>query len=446
MTPDPAPTPEPAPTPDPAPPGRRVRARLVVTVMGVVAVAALALSVLADVLVARSIEAAIVERALDEARFTVEVLAAERLGPQVQPGDIESSGLADDLARRGLAVYVDLGGQPGDDFVSGLSAVRAREVISDELRALVATGNLGAERVTLDGVPTLVVGARRPPSGPDLYLLTDLGELTRTRTQLRTVLAIASLALVLLAGAVGWRGARLAGRLADSVAALTAARDRERRFVADVSHELRTPVTALVAEAAELSAEVEALPAASRRTVELLDRDVRRLRDLVEELLELSRLDAADPHADLEVAEVDLVRFLDAVVSRRLPGTEVRCRPGLTVRTDRRRLERVVTNLVDNARVHADGAEVTVSAGLDGGHLVVEVADRGPGVPPAQLPHLFDRFTKGDAARGGSGSGLGLAITWEHVRVLDGTVTATNRVGGGLAVTVQVPVEVVTEP
>ncbi|MFP4514037.1 MAG: ATP-binding protein, partial [Acidimicrobiales bacterium] len=77
--------------------------------------------------------------------------------------------------------------------------------------------------------------------------------------------------------------------------------------------------------------------------------------------------------------------------------------------------------------------------------LVIEVADRGPGVPPDELERIFDRFSKGDVARGGAGSGLGLAIVREHARVLGASLTASNRDGGGLAVEVRVPVGVVTE-
>jgi signal transduction histidine kinase len=256
--------------------------------------------------------------------------------------------------------------------------------------------------------------------------------------------------LVGLGALAGWRGGRLAGSLADTVTELTAARARERRFVADVSHELRTPVTALVHEADELSAQVEQLPPGSRRVVELLDGDVRRLRDLVEELLELSRLDATETSGSgaasaVELGEVDVPRFLRAVAARRLPEATVTAPQGCTVRTDRRRLERIVTNLVDNAGLHAAGADVTVSASLDGSLLRIEVADTGPGVPDDELERIFDRFTKADTSRGSGGSGLGLAIVREHARVLGASVTARNRGEGGLAVEVRLPVQVVTD-
>jgi two-component system, OmpR family, sensor histidine kinase MtrB len=449
-------------------PGRRVRIRLVLTVVGVVAIASLALSTLAYLLVARSLQTEVLERAIEEARFNVEVLAAERLGEVVQPGDIQASGLAADLQRRGIDVYVDLGAAPGDDYVSGLVVVNVPEAVSTELRRTIAAGRVAAQWVDLDGVAHLVVAARKPPAGPDFYFPTDVSDIRTALDQLRLVLLGVSLLLVLLGIVAGWRGARLAGSLADTVAELTAARHRERRFVADVSHELRTPVTALVQEADELAGRIEEFPPATRRVVELLDGDVRRLRDLVEELLELSRLDRTDAAADVEVSDVDVDRLLTAIVARRLPQAEVAVPAGLRVRTDRRRLERIVANLVDNTRAHAGGDDladdahtaadegnggartniggpVTVTAWLEAATLVVEVADRGPGVPEDQLERIFDRFTKADPARGGGGSGLGLAIVREHARLLGADVSARNREGGGLEVEVRVPVEFVAD-
>jgi signal transduction histidine kinase len=422
---------------------RHVRSRFVLTSVALVAVAALVLSALAYVLVARSLRSEVLERAIEEARFNVAVLAQERLGPTVEPGDIEASGLADDLRRRDLDVFVDLG--DAGDYVSGLDVVAAPAAVSPALQTVVASGRVGAEWVQVEGRPFLVTGARRPPDGPDFYFFTDVGGIEAALAQLRLVLLGASLLLVLVGGLAGWRLARVTGSLADTVDELTAARDRERRFVADVSHELRTPVTALVHEAAELADAIDDLPTGRRRVVELLDRDVRRLRDLVEELLELSRIDATSQPADLQLGEIDVARFLDAIVARRLHDALVQAPSGLRVRADHRRLERIVSNLVDNARLHADGRGVTVAAKLDGTTLRIAVADRGPGVPADQLARIFDRFAKGDAARAGGGSGLGLAIVREHVRVLQGTVEARSRAGGGLVVEVQVPVGLVAD-
>lgn len=414
-----------------------------VIVVGLVAVVAAALSLLAYALVAQSLRSQVLERAVEEARFNVEVLAEERLGDVTAPGHIEESGLAADFERRDADVYVDLGG--GEDFASGLQVVNARQAVSPRVRELLEAGRVAAERVELDGAPHLIVAARKLPGGPDFYFLTDISDTADALAQLRVVLLGASLLLVVLSGFAGWRVAKLAGSLADTVEELSAARDRERRFVSDVSHELRTPVTALVHEAAELAADVDGMPLNTRRVVELLDGDVRRLRDLVEELLELSRLDASGEPEEATLSPVDVSAFLDAITTRRLPTASVSAPAGLVVLTDRRRLERIVANLLDNAREHGRGAPVAVSGGLDDSRLIIWVMDRGPGVPDDDLERIFDRFAKADTSRAVGGSGLGLAIVREHARRLGGSVSARNRTGGGLAVEVDLPTQVVAD-
>ena len=114
----------------------------------------------------------------------------------------------------------------------------------------------------------------------------------------------------------------------------------------------------------------------------------------------------------------------------------------LVVESDPRRVERIVGNLLDNAKEHAAAApvEVRVELGRDGSSAVVAVADRGPGIPPDQLRHVFDRFYKADPSRHGGSSGLGLAIAAEHARLLGGELAATNREGGGLRVELRLPV------
>jgi two-component system sensor histidine kinase MtrB len=118
--------------------------------------------------------------------------------------------------------------------------------------------------------------------------------------------------------------------------------------------------------------------------------------------------------------------------------------PGpLPVRSDRRRLERILGNLLDNAARHGGGVGVTVSLRREGEGLVAVVADCGPGVPAADLDRLFERFYKGDASRASAGSGLGLAIARGHARALGGDLVARLRPGGGLEFEARLPV---TEP
>ena len=119
---------------------------------------------------------------------------------------------------------------------------------------------------------------------------------------------------------------------------------------------------------------------------------------------------------------------------------------GLTARLDRRRFDVILANLVGNALRHG-GPPVTVQARIQSGgeggrQLAVEVRDHGDGLPPAAIPHIFDRFYKADTARARSeGSGLGLAIAWENVRLHGGHIRAGNHPDGGAVFTVSLPLD-----
>ena len=152
-----------------------------------------------------------------------------------------------------------------------------------------------------------------------------------------------------------------------------------------MAHELRTPLTALVAEASLLEGRLDPLAPDARRAAELLVADVRRLRVLVDDLMEISRFDAGAERPVLE--PVDLGRVVTGAVAARLPAAVVSlpAQP-LVVDSDTRRLDRILGNLLDNAREHAPGApvEVALQATRDG--PVIVVADRGPGVPADAHP------------------------------------------------------------
>jgi two-component system sensor histidine kinase MtrB len=187
-----------------------------------------------------------------------------------------------------------------------------------------------------------------------------------------------------------------------------------------------------------LQQRIDKLPEGDRRIGEMLVNDVSRLRVLVEELLEVSRLEAGS--IPIDASEVDIARFLAAVIADRYPAARLHVAEGVgRFETDRRSLERIVGNLLDNARNHAPGAPVTVSAGVFDDALIVEVADEGPGVSEEDLSDLFARFYKADASRQG-GSGLGLAIAREHARRIGGELTAARGVAGGMVFRLSVPV------
>jgi two-component system sensor histidine kinase MtrB len=241
-----------------------------------------------------------------------------------------------------------------------------------------------------------------------------------------------------------WAGEfnRMADSLQATVATLEDSQAQNRRFVADVSHELRTPLTALVAEASIIEAGLDHLAPDARRAAELLVADVRRLRGLIDDLMELSRFDAQAEALRLE--PVDLGRVVAATAAARLPAASVTVpSEPVIVESDVRRLDRILGNLLDNARTHAAAAPVDVTLDADAVEARIVVADRGPGVSAEALPHLFDRFYKADPSRAAgesSTSGLGLAIAAEHAALLGGSLRAAARPGGGLTFTVTLPV------
>ncbi|MFJ9430146.1 sensor histidine kinase [Streptomyces sp. NPDC101490] len=232
-----------------------------------------------------------------------------------------------------------------------------------------------------------------------------------------------------------------AAELERSVTELRDAEARARRFASDVSHELRTPLAGMLAVTEVLDEDAAGLDTDTARAVRLISTETGKLAVLVEDLMEISRFDARA--AALHTDEVDAADCVRKTLQNRHWTDPERIVPhlaeGVRARLDPRRFDVVVANLVGNALRHG-GAPVTVRLYAAGGELVTEVADRGPGIHPDVLPHVFDRFYKADRARTRSvGSGLGLAITLENVRLHGGTVTAANRPDGGAVFTVRMP-------
>jgi two-component system sensor histidine kinase MtrB len=230
----------------------------------------------------------------------------------------------------------------------------------------------------------------------------------------------------------------MADALEAKITALSEAQARERRFTSDVAHELRTPLTALVGEASILREHLDRMPEESRRPAELLIQDVNRLRKLVDELMEISRFDAG---RETVLAEpVDVGALIEAVVRARGWDGRVSVQgDGSSLTTDRRRLERILANLIGNAVEHA-GAGVRVRVGSGNDRAYIEVIDSGSGIPSDHLPHLFERFYKADPARSSGGSGLGLAIAMENARLLGGDIEVRSELGIGTAFRLVLPV------
>ena len=458
---------------------RGVRARLTATIVALVALTALVLGVAAYVFVDARLHQQALDDASDQARFDLSVLAPSRLDrPPTEAAILRL--LADFQFRNLPTIIVPDGGQP---FVSSSTLQNVVEAIPADVRAFVNAGQIAYSWQTVAGRPSLIVGGRSAGTGPQIWFVRDVAELQQAIDQLRLALVIGGLvaglvgvvaARVLARGVLApveeasraavriergdlsarvavtssdefgrWaqRFNRMADSLEDTIGRLETAQAQNRRFVADVAHELRTPTTALVAEASLLRYHLDALPPDARRTGELVVHDIGRLRVLVEDLMELSRFDAAGE--EVRSAPVDLGRLIRDVAATRhrdavleLPDERV------VIESDPRRLERIVGNLLDNAREHAPGALVVVRLVAGPDAIRIAVLDRGPGVPADRIGRIFDRFYMADPSRRG-GSGLGLAIAAEHATLLGGDLRARNRDGGGLAVELALPV---TEP
>jgi two-component system sensor histidine kinase BaeS len=214
-----------------------------------------------------------------------------------------------------------------------------------------------------------------------------------------------------------------------------------RAVVADVAHELRTPLTILRAACEALQDGVDT--PTPERLASLHD-EVLRLARLVEDLEALSAAEAAGLH--LERGPVDLTAVIaDAVRSLTDQATDAgitlvtELRP-VTVVGDPARLRQVAVNLITNAiKFTPRAGRVTIEVGARDELAVLTVRDTGPGIPDAELPHVFDRFWRGAGAVGTSGSGIGLAVVAQLVRAHHGQVHATNGPDRGAVLTVVLP-------
>ncbi|MBZ4014560.1 two-component sensor histidine kinase [Streptomyces purpurogeneiscleroticus] len=232
---------------------------------------------------------------------------------------------------------------------------------------------------------------------------------------------------------------RTAERLQQRVEELSAREASSRRFVADMSHELRTPLTAITAVTEVLEDEAEALDPMIAPAVQLVVSETRRLNDLVENLMEVTRFDAGT--ARLVLDDVDVADQVTACIDARawLDAVELDAERGIMARLDPRRLDVILANLIGNALKHG-GSPVRVSVRTEGDSLLVRVRDHGPGIPEEVLPHVFDRFYKASASRPRSeGSGLGLSIALENSHIHGGEITAANSEEGGAVFTLRLP-------
>jgi signal transduction histidine kinase len=218
----------------------------------------------------------------------------------------------------------------------------------------------------------------------------------------------------------------------------------KRQMVGDVAHELRSPVTNL---RCGLEAIQDGLVALDRSQIDALHSETLLLQRLIADLQDLALADAGGLALDRH--PVDVAETVRRATGPQTGGATVRLsiEPGAArVIADPGRLEQMLRNLIDNARRHTpDEGRIDVSAARDGGQIRIAVADTGCGIPPAHLPHVFDRFYRADPSRDRAtgGAGLGLAIVRRLAEAHGGTVTAASDGDGrGATVTITLPAKI----
>jgi two-component system OmpR family sensor kinase len=239
----------------------------------------------------------------------------------------------------------------------------------------------------------------------------------------------------------------------DSLAVRAEAEQRLRRFVADASHELRTPLMSVRGYADLFQYAAANAPEERDKHLARLRAEAARMGFLLDDLLLLARLDAAEVETPLRPVEVDLVELVEHAADAfraSHPDHPLTFEEGpraLKLRLDPQRVRQVLDNLLTNAAVHTPaGTEVSVGVRVRDGHAQVRIADAGPGVPAADRERVFDRFYRVDKARSRDrgGSGLGLAVASSLVRAHGGTIELTGE-PGATVFTVSLPLSL-TKP
>ncbi|HEX2073708.1 MAG TPA: HAMP domain-containing sensor histidine kinase [Geodermatophilus sp.] len=378
-------------------------------------------------------------------------------------GEVVPSGGADVVVRSGDAWY------------SSSLDVGARDVPS-ALRELVASGEAGTVRVDTAGGPALVVGVPVPGAGIEFYELAPLTELQMVLRTLAVVLGAGALAATAAGAGFGVWASRRAVQPLEQVAAaatriaggelttrlpatddpdlvaivagfnsmvdaLAARIERDARFVADVSHELRSPLTSVVTSVEVLAARRSELSPRARQALALVEGELGRFRRMLDDLLELARIDGAPPRETGEpVSMTALVREVLAHDGRPADSLHADPEAATTVLGDKTSLERAVRNLLENADRHGGGpCAVRVERRDDA--VVISVDDAGPGVPAEDRERIFERFARGPRAarRSLPGAGLGLAIVAETAASHGGAAWCTDGPDGGARFSVSLP-------
>jgi two-component system, OmpR family, sensor histidine kinase MtrB len=353
------------------------------------------------------------------------------------------------------------------------------------MRTLAARDEVSRQVIYTKGSPVLFIDVPLPAVGAVYYELDNLHDLDATLSNLALLFAGGALFTTVL-GVLGGRriirrsmaplevasqaATRIAGGALDTripenqrsaevadlatsfntmIEKLVAQLDRDARFAGDVSHELRSPLTTLATSVEVMRHSRDHLTPDGQSAFDLLATDVGTFQVLVEDLLEIARYDAGASPIHLETLPVgELVRqcVLSAERRHQLASVPVTAAgptgvDGVLVSVDRRRFERVITNLLDNAERYGGGA-VAIRLEPTDDHITIDVDDAGPGVDLADSDKVFERFYRGNvaSARGAArGTGLGLALVADHVEHFGGTVAVLRSPEGGARFRITLP-------
>lgn len=363
----------------------------------------------------------------------------ERLPPGTEPGESGHEGPAIGRPEFGgpgsgtISIVLDDDG----DFVGATPIDTTDLPVGDGLTAA-ASGTVDVRLATVNGAPVRVLSEMVSVHGAThmVQVIQDRTAEQRTLTTLLVVLAGGGLAVLALAGAVGFV---YAGR------ALVPIRDslrRQREFAADASHELRTPLTIVRGSVEHLRRHRSQPVGEVGEALDDIEAEVDHLSTLVDDLLLLARSDSGV--VEMHRESVDLSEVAGEALQRLRAQAEAR---GVELRLDAApaavtgdpdRLRQLVSILIDNAIRHSPSGGA-VRIGIRGeAHPGISVEDEGPGIRPDDLPHVFDRFWRAADAPSG-GTGLGLAIAAWIAEHHGGRITAANRPSGGARFEVQLP-------
>jgi heavy metal sensor kinase len=317
--------------------------------------------------------------------------------------------------------YVVLAVQPLDEVVADLALLR--QVLLLALPLLVGLAGIGGYWLTSRNLAPLA------------YLAAQTRRISHSNLETRLEIGPAAEELAALKDSFN----ELLSRLDQSF-------DHMRRFVADASHELRTPVSIIRGEA-DVALSQDRSSAEYQQTLAIILDESRRLSRLVDDLLNLARADAG--RVKLQVEEFylnDLVaeccRSAQSLASARRIALECHAAGDVAFRGDEELVRRMVMNLIDNAiRYTSESGRVTVALETEGAGVAIRVSDTGAGIPPEAVPHVFERFYRGDKARSrqDGGFGLGLPIVKWIAESHHGAVELATTPGAGSTFTVTMP-------